>query len=129
MVSKAMETVTRVDAPRDVSLRSQLLEIIEDFCTNRQRGTRPEDVFSARPWADEDNTRYHFRLKDLQNFLEKHNYRGLSRAQLTQRIRDLGGGTQFHNIKGRGVNLWWLPYKSLDATPDVPPPPLQEDPI
>jgi hypothetical protein len=42
-------------------------------------------------------------------FLDREKFRDLTRQQITSRLRDLGGGQQFFNLRGRGVNTFWLP--------------------
>lgn len=126
MIAKAMETATRIEAPIDTRGEGKFREILEEFLTNRQKGQRREDLFSGRPWEDDENGKYWFRMQDLEKQLAR-NRLDMTRGQVMARIRDLQGGKQFMQIKGRGVNTWWVPKVVVEPTPVVDPPELPRE--
>jgi len=103
------ENLTIIEAPGDVSLSGQFLEHLETFCTDRQQAQTVEEIVLGKAWHDEKTGRVHFRLRDIQEYLEKVKFRDMTRTQMTNRIREMGGGNQFLNAKGKGVNTFWLP--------------------
>lgn len=117
-----MQNCTNIDAPPEVGKAGQFKEHLEEFLTNRQKGRSKDDILNGRPWEAEEEKRHYFRLKDLQKFLERENVKDMTRGQITQRIKHLGGGDKFLNIKGRGVNTWWLSVEIFEHRPkaDLP---------
>jgi hypothetical protein len=104
-----MENLTVIDAPPEISLTGQFFEHVETFLTDRQAARDADEIILGKPWHDEARDRYYFRLRDLQEHLDKVKFSGMTRTQMTNRIREAGGEGEFKNIKGKGVNLFWLP--------------------
>jgi hypothetical protein len=109
-----MENLTVIEAPPEVSLRGQLFEHIETFCTDRQQAQTKEELILGKAWHDETG-RVYFRIRDIQEYLEKVKFRGMTRTQITNRIREWKGGQHFFNIKGRGTNVFWLPGELFET--------------
>ena len=128
MVATAMQTVARIEVSSDVKSGGQFRELLEEFLTNRARGDRAEDLFSRRPWLseEEDPPRYYFRMQDLQRHVQRSGTQ-MSRSHMTSRIRELGGDRKFLNIKGRGLNTWWVEQDVVAAPPKIDPPPLRSE--
>ena len=86
----------------------------------------------GKPWSEDGYT--YFRLKDLQNFLNRQNFKDYTRTQITARIiamnnNDAKAAKGFFNIKGKGVNLWRVPeYALIDGPYDLPET-MEESPI
>lgn len=128
MVSVAMDSVVEIEAPPEVSIFGHMRELVQDFCMNRHRGERQEDLLSGRPWHDQESNRHIFRLKDLQTFFNREGM-PVTRPNLTSFIRELGGNNVFYNIKGQGTNCFWVPGEQLKATPHSSVPKLKDDKI
>jgi len=128
MVAQAMRDAVRIEAPREVGTAGRFYELLEDFCVNRHRGEVREDLLLGRPWEDQEAGRHYFRLRDLESFLEKANFKAYRRSQLVARIRGLGGEKHFFNIKDHGVNVWWVPSNFV-PTPTTELPPIEEDSV
>lgn len=104
-----MENLTVIEAPPEISIKGQFFEHLETFCTDRQKAQTREELLLGKAWHDEQTGKMYFRIRDIQEFLDKVKFRGLTRTQMTSRIRELGGSEHFFNIKGRGCNCFWLP--------------------
>ena len=124
-----METCTIIEAPTEVSREGQFLELLEEFCTNRQRGKSKEDMLVGRPWENEEEGVHYFRLKDFQKFLIREGIRDYTRGQLTQQIKHLGGGFKFFKVKETGFNTWWVPSDLFGGQEPVPVPVLDGEAI
>lgn len=128
VVGEAMRDAIRIEAPPDVGTVGQFNELLEEFCTHRHKGTRKEDILLGKPWESEERKRHYFRLRDLQKFLEMANFKAYNRGKITQRIEAIGGGKDFFNIEGSGVNVWYVPSVFVpipkSALPDI-----SEEPI
>lgn len=129
VLSEAMENVVSVEAPPDAGAEGQFLELLEEFCTNRRRGTKQEDLLRGVPFEDDETGRYYFRLQDFDEHVNRKGVRDLTRGKITQRIRDLGGAHDFFNVKGRGVNVWWVERSRLSQTPQLDVPEIKKSPI
>lgn len=104
-----MDNVTIIEAPSEVSLEGQFAELLEVFCTDRQRARERDEILLGKPWWSEEEDRVYFRLRDLQEALERVKFERMTRSQVSNRIRGMGGSSHFFNLKGRGVNVWWVP--------------------
>lgn len=129
LLNVAMENMVVIEAPQDAAPGGRFHELMEEFLTNRARGHVREDLLSARPWENEEEGRHYFRLQDLQKFLRREDERGLTRGQVTQRIRDMGGADHGLRVKDKYVSCWWVPSSILTPTPELDPPPIATSPI
>ncbi len=126
MVGKAMEKVSRIEVAEDTTELGAFREVLEEFCTNRTQGSRPEDMFSKRAYWSEEEGRFYFRIQDLQKQVEKTGTK-MGRNAIASKLRDLGGDKKFFNVKGKGLNTWWIKDDQVTATPKVDPPALKPE--
>lgn len=125
MIQSLMENLTLIEAPSEISVSGQFHEHLETFCTDRQAAREKEEILLGKAWLNEEEGRYYFRIKDVQEHLDKVKFRGLTRSQMTMRIRKMGGGDHFFNLKGRGTNVFWMPREAFElqteahATPAI----------
>lgn len=108
-VQVCVENATRIEAPREVGIIGHFEDLLEIFCTDRHVGETKDDLLLGKPWVEESRGRVYFRLRDLQDHLERSRFRDLSRGQVVTKIREMGGNSDFFNIRGKGVNCWWVP--------------------
>lgn len=126
MLGRAMASVSRIEVAEDTTELGAFREIVEEFCTNRTRGSRPEDMFSKRAFYSEEEGRFYFRIQDLQKMVDRNGMK-MGRNLIASRLRDLGGDKKFFNVKGKGVNCWYIPHDQVAATPKVEPPALKPE--
>ncbi len=119
LVHDAMQSVVPIEVSQDIAPGWRFHEMMEDFLTNRQRGTRIEDLLSGRPWEDEEAERHLFRLRDLRSFIERSGVRDVKMGELTRFIERIGGGHGFAQILGHGTNYWWVPSSAVSQVPPV----------
>lgn len=128
-VQKCLEEAILIEAPREVGIAGTMHDLLEQFCTDRHAAQVKDEILLGKPWLDDDLDRYWFRLADLMNHFVKSKFSDYKRSQVVKRIRDLGGGHSFFNMKGRGVNVWWVPAQafsvqtephSIPRTPESP---------
>jgi hypothetical protein len=132
-IQEAMQGMTEIiEVGADAGARGEFHELLETYLTNRQRGMKEEDLLSGRPWESEDERRYYFVLSRLHRFLEREGLKGLNKPQIVTRIQELCGEEPCHvvrEIKGKRVNLHWIPSDKVQITPSVSTPTLKEKPI
>jgi hypothetical protein len=120
---EAMRDLNLIEAPKEVGRAGMFQEQLEEFLTNRQRGAEREDILRGRPWEDEKEGKHYFQLGHLQKHLNREGDRDITRPQITERIKALGGGHKALNIKKKFRNVWWVPsslFEQVEAG-DVPP--------
>jgi len=98
-----------LEVSEDVSVTGQFMDHLEDFCTSQQAGEEKEDILLRRPWTDEEEKITYFRLKDLENYLIKQNFKVYKSHQLAQRLRDAQGQAKLLKISGRATRVWSIP--------------------
>ncbi len=104
-----LDTVVVIEAPAEVGIMGQFMEILETHLTDRQRAQTKEEILLGKAWLDEETDTIWFRLKDIQEACDRMRFKGLSRTQMTAKIRELGGGSDFFKLRGKGANCWYLP--------------------
>lgn len=107
MLGEAMTTANIIEAPQEVSLTGQFMELLEEFLTDRHAGQTVDDLLLGKPWQDPESGRHYFRLQDLMVHLERKNFKVWGRNRVSQRVTDIGG-KHFFNVRGRGVNVFWV---------------------
>lgn len=125
-----LENATKIEAPPDAGVTGAFQGILEEFCTDRFRAQDRDEILLGKPFHDEERGQYWFRMEDLQAHLGRVKFRELTRPQIYERIRRLGGGKHFFNLKGKGVNLWWVPATVFEVqTEPHAVPRVEESPI
>lgn len=129
IVAGAMVNCVVIEPPPDITLLARFTELLEDFCTNRQRGQRREDLLTGRPWEDDETRRHYFRLRDLSSFLVRENMKDLTRRQICRQIEKLGGDRMSMEFKGKTRSVWYVPTMALHPADPTEPPPVPGDKI
>lgn len=127
-LSSALESAVIIEAPREMSVEGQFMELLESFCRDRHRGERWQDIFDGRPYLDEETGAHWFRLRDLQDLLERRGFRRWGRNKVGTYLREIGG-QQGRNIEGKFVRLFFVPDDVFDAPDPDSAPPRPRDPI
>ena len=110
-----------VEVSQDASVSGRFFEFLEEFCTGMQQAEEREQILFRRPYTDDDSGKTFFRLKDLEQFLSKANFKSYRTHQIAQRLRDVNGEATQIKIKGRAVRVWVIPaYASPDVNVDTP---------
>lgn len=129
-VQQAVEGATKIEAPQEVGTTGQLHELVERFCTDRHAAEQRDEIVLGKPWRDEDEGMVWFRLRDLEEFLDRSRFGKLGRGKMTERIKRMGGRHHFFNMQGKGVNVWGVPVDNLTWTNGkIPHPSSEEGPV
>lgn len=129
-VQRAIEGATIIEVPSEVGTTGQLMELVERFCTDMHAAEDKDGLLLGKPWLDDASGRVYFRLRDLADFLDRNKFRDLTRSQVTERIKKMGGGPEFFNLRGKGVNVWYVPSSELSwLQQQVDIPDSQESPL
>ena len=109
ILQSLFDNKTVIEVPEEVNLEGQFMEHLETFCTDRQRAQTKEEILLGKAWHDDETDRIFFRIRDVQEYLERVKFTGMTRTQMSQKIRNNGGETFFFNLRGRGVNVFYVP--------------------
>lgn len=115
ILQSLFENMTLIEAPPEISITGQFFEHLEAFCTDRQRAKDRDEIILGKAWLCPEMHRYYFRIRDVQEYLDRVKFRELTRSQITMRVRERGGGDFFFNIKGRGVNVFFVPESIFEV--------------
>ena len=136
MLTPLLQDVIIIEQPRDTKRSQILVDLIEDFCTNRAKAATKSDVLRGVPWvgklkkADKEEMTW-FRLKDFMQYIRRQGFEVPTQRFVAARLRDIGAVYQFTKIgSGRnqvGVNLWGVRFYSTGAVMDTPN--IEEDPM
>jgi hypothetical protein len=127
MVGAVMEQVTVIEAPPEASTGGYFLELLEMFCVDKHRAESKDGLSQGKPWEDEAEGRYYFKLSALMEHLERHKFDEWGRNKVANAIRGMGGKEEF-TIGGKFVRVLWVPNKFKAAAP-APLPRSHKDPL
>jgi hypothetical protein len=109
------------EASEDTSVTWIFNDLLEEFTTHMQKAMDREELLLGRPWTDEDEAKVYFRMKDLDAYLRRNNFTGLSAPKIAQRLRDMGGEPISMSLKNRTTRAWRIPtFAGQDAPFDTP---------
>lgn len=111
-----LDDVDVLDKPKEASLSDQFKDLVATFCTDaNHRASTREELLLGRPWAstdpdDEEKPRVFFRVKDLEEFLIRNNFKHYTRSQMISRLTSttMDARSHFFKIKGKGVNVYHI---------------------
>ncbi len=119
-----------IDAPPEITRAGQFAELLEEFCTNKQKGKDKQSILIGRPWENEEEGRYYFRLQDFHKFMLHDGVKDFTRAQLSQNVKNVGGGKKLLSVtEKRTVRCWFVPSSMFTVHEPVETPKLEEDNI
>jgi hypothetical protein len=94
----------------------RFMDLLEEFTTHMQQAMDRDELLMGRPWKDEEEGKTYFRIKDLEAFLLRNNFKGLTAPKMAQRLRDINGEPVSLFLKGRTVRCWRVPsFTKQDA--------------
>ena len=118
IIQQLLDALTVVEVPKESSTEGHFMELLESFCTERPARERDE-LLLHKPWTNKGKT--YFRLADLMEYLHRHNFKEYQRNRLTSKLKQLNGEPYFFNIKGKGVNVWYIDeFIAQDEEHDLP---------
>jgi len=129
LLREMVELEQILEAPEDTSVTGRLMDLVEEFTTHLQQAMDREELLMGRPWTDEQEGLVYFRMKDLEGFLRRHNFAGMSAARIAQRLRDHGGEPISMFLKSRSTRVWRMPRFTKQDSPFETPTMKQEPPF
>lgn len=116
LLKQMVETQAITEAPEDTSSDGRFYDLLEEFCTHLQTAMDREEILMGRPWTNEEERLTYFRIKDLENFLQRNKF-NMTTVKIAQRLRNLQGIPQSITVKNRTVRTWRIPAYNKQDTP------------
>jgi hypothetical protein len=117
-ISTLLDQAIQIEVPKEVSVKGIFESHLETFLTDQYAAKTLEEVLLGKPFHDEENKQYWFHFQDFWDYLEKKKFKDYKPPQIYKRFKDMGGGSKFKNLNGRGINLWCLPETLFDVQTD-----------
>lgn len=125
MIGKWIAMANTVPMPEDASPTGQLWEHIEHYALETGDAKSRDEIFMGKPYREEGNV--YFRGQDLFKYLDTRRVQYISKQKVHSLIKTKGGGSVFWNVRGKGVNMWFMPVPK-EPEPEVQPD-LQQEPF
>jgi hypothetical protein len=117
MIQGLMDNVLVIEAPKGASIEDQFFELVDEFCEDARLMTLgQEELLMGKAWFDHDEGLIYFRLRDLQDFLARNNFKYYTKTQIIGKINNLNSRDKcerFFNIKGKGCNTRYIIEEKL----------------
>ena len=96
LVNSLMQGATFLNVPPELTISGQFEDHLRGYCTSHVRAMSPEEIGMGKPWTDGGFTK--FKMEGLLEYLHHRRFSSLTRGQIMQMIRDIGGDTGVQNI-------------------------------
>lgn len=117
VVQKLMSHCAIIEMPPEMNPVGQFKELLDEFLSQRGTKTSMEDML--RGLAFRDAYGYHFRMKDLSQFLTQQRFT-MPGNRVLAILKDLGAQKGFVNFSGKGINHWVLPIGTEAPVTEIP---------
>jgi hypothetical protein len=129
ILSDALAKVEVIPAPPEASLKGQVLELLEKYCTGFQNGRTANDLRMDKPWVCDKKGpddpewavegRTYFRGPHFHKWLESNRIRA-KQEKIWAWIREAGGKDHQHRLGGQPTRFWSIPSFEVGEEWDVP---------
>lgn len=129
IIQKLLTEVVVVEIPPEATPVGVLHNLLEAFCTSRVTARSVDELLLGKPWVNDGHV--HFRLQDFIQFLTVKKFTLLPLNKIAVQLKDFKGCNKgFHNIKGKGTNVYVIPLASFEKqTESFDAPPQPKEPI
>lgn len=123
MLSELLKRVTVITIPPELTPEGQFTELLQEFLGNRASEESYEDMLRGLPHKNAAG--YHFRMKDLDQWLKAQRFTALKDHEVRTIIKTtFKGNSNFKSIAGKGTNFLSVPFWDVptEAQPlSIPP--------
>ena len=116
IVQALYEDLTIMDAPPEAGITGQFKDLLKDFCTSIGQAETKEEILLNRPYTEKGKT--YFKLADLENFLNQHNFKKLGRNKIVSILQNMKAKDIRMRIEGSVHRMWFIPEYTKD--PEIP---------
>jgi hypothetical protein len=105
LIRDKLVTVEVVQVPPEATLETQVMAILEQYCTGKAQARHPDEMLQNKPWTDPDTGLTYFRGLGFKQELQRQHIT-IDDRKMWGMMRRLGVGHKFFNLKGKGCNMW-----------------------
>ncbi len=122
MVNGLMSQATYIDGPEELTVAGQFKDLLRTYCTSHIRAMAPEEIDMGKPWTDGGITK--FKLEGLLEFLHNRRFKGFTRAQIQEILKQMNDDQDCHGHKNINkedgsrstIRVWWVPaFENLEG--------------
>ena len=114
-----LDTAEIEPPPPQTTTKDEFKEKLTQWLTNRNAGRKLDDILVGRPFEDEDEQLFKFRLEHLHDFVKREGMKEVTRAQVKGWVEELGAVGFNTSINGYSVRLTLLPSAQFQKMPTV----------
>lgn len=105
LVRDRLQNLEVIPVPPEATLESQVMILLEDYCTGKAQARSQEELLSNKPWSDPATGHTYFSALHFRTELARHKIM-VDDRKLWSILRRHEVGHKFFNIKGKGKNTW-----------------------
>lgn len=107
-LSKLLKEYTIIVAPEDAGVNGVFKYLFYEFLQRRRNARTLEDLLNGLPFQQQDTERVMFRSTDVMQYMQRKGFKDYDMPKMFMALRALGAGHTKQNIKGAGVQLWFI---------------------
>ncbi len=107
LVRDRLNNVETIPVPPEATLESQIMALLEDYCTGKARARTVEEILQHKPYSDPETGRTYFSSLHFRQELARHKII-VDDRRLWAILRRNDVQHKFFNIKGKGKNTWHI---------------------
>jgi len=126
LLRKLMTEATKQEVPEELTVTGEFKELLRVYCTSKIRALHPEEMLAGKPWTDNQGYTY-FTLAGLMEFLYNRRFKGFTRAQIQEILKQMNDDKTCHGHKSINkedgsrstIRVWWVPaFENMEV--DLP---------
>ena len=118
IIRDALKNVQQQIAPPDATLEGTVMAMLSQYCSTRAMAQSREELLINKPWAQDGKT--YFYCPDFKRYLEQQRVR-ITEKRLWNILRQHDAGHEEFYIKGRHINVWFVPQIEAQSEPFTTP--------
>jgi hypothetical protein len=126
----AMENVHEINVPDEAGVKGGVLELFDEFITDRRESSTVEGLVGGAPWYDRSEDKYWFRLKGFMDYLKTQGVKdnNFGRNRVTSLLKDrFTMESKNIKIKDKTYGVWGIAGKFIEKRSGPLATPTQED--
>jgi hypothetical protein len=115
-INKCRADAPKIEVPFEVSTDGAFFTLLERFCTDKHKAVTREEIMLGKPFYDDMEERYYFRMEHLLEYLDRMKFKTFNRQQVATRIRLFKGDhkqVKLSNTKNP-IIVWWIEAKQFN---------------
>lgn len=119
-IEEMTQNINDVEVPEDATPRGIFREYLIEFISKRQQSDK-EAIIAGNVWRNPADGMFYFNFNYLKIFLDRENFKELSRNEMVSILQSMDGISQVMTIKGRRLNVWAVHVDGIQDQPFTTP--------